>query len=126
MPSLLDPLPASIFAGFKGKLLTGEVRRYAGSDTLDAHGDPTAAAPDVWTVEGFEDEFSDFSRAQAGIPATDFKVCIFAASSVPAGFVPQEGDLVNLGRGWASLRKAATDPAIVLWTCQAFRTRAPE
>jgi hypothetical protein len=124
---LLDgDLSQSLYQGFKGRLLKGELRRYGGSDTLDSHGDPEPAPYQSWQIEGYEDDYSAFTRASAGIPDTDFKLCFFAASANPSGLVPQEGDVANLGRGWASIRKAATDPAQALWTCQSFRTELPE
>lgn len=126
MDLLSGGLAQSIYEGFKGKLLKGELRRYGGAVTLDSHGDPGPASYEAWTIEGYEDNYSAFFRSNAGIPDTDFKLCFFAASADPAGLVPQENDVANLGRGWASVRKAATDPAQALWECQSFRIKAPQ
>lgn len=121
---LLDgDIAKAIFAGFKGKLLAGEVRRESAAGGLDEHGDPVAVAVSYTAMEGFTDEYSDFYRAQLNIPDTDLKVNIFAQSA--PGFEPTKDDKVRFGSKWYQLRKIKVDPAGALWECQAFEIEAP-
>jgi hypothetical protein len=126
---LLDGLDRSIYAGFKGQLLKGQLRRLVAAESagLDAFGDPNAPVPVLYDLEGFTDEYSDFYRANAGIPDTDLKVNVFGASCAVR---PQKDDQVTFTfKGettWYQLRKIATDPARVLWVCQSFVIRPPD
>lgn len=130
MPGILEgQLASAIYAGFKGKLSRATLWRrvLAASGALDQLGDSTEATPTTWGAEGFTDNYSDAFKAAAGIPVTDLKVCLFA-KSLPAGVRPQKDDKVNLPAGssnWYQLRKADTDPATALWTCQAYACAAP-
>jgi hypothetical protein len=124
---LLDgDLQASIYAGFKGKLLTGILRKRATpqSGTLDDHGDPLELVPTDHAIEGFPDNYSALLKAQAGIPDTDLKLCIFGGS-IP-GVEPARDDIARLGTQWYKIRKAETDPATALWVCQASRIETPQ
>jgi hypothetical protein len=118
MGMLDGDLAAALYNGFKGKLLSGEIVRNVGatSSDLDAHGDPTDVGQDRWEVEGFFDNYSRFTRAQAGIPDSTIKVCVFAQSA--PGWTPQKDDLVRLGDRWARLAGGPLeiDPAGALWT----------
>jgi hypothetical protein len=127
---LLDgDLAESIYQGFKGKLLSGIFyqRIVPESGALDALGDPTDLGYTPTPCEGFTDGYSAFTRAQAGIPETDLKLCIFA-NSMP-GVVPTQGNFAvlntKLGPKWYEVRKRATDPAVALWECQAFEIPEP-
>lgn len=133
---LLDgQLAKAIYAGFKGRLLRGRLLRVeptgdSGEEgVLDALGDPIAEDPTFYGLEGFTDRYSDFIRANAGIPDSDVKVCIFAAS-LPAGVRPSKDDKVAFTRAgvesWYQLRADATDPAEALWECQAYEIEPPE
>ena len=127
MPGLLDgQLARQIYAGFRNKLQKGTLWRagIASSGGLDGYGDPIATDPQTWPMQGFTDAYNDVFRAQAGIPEGDVKVCIFA-KSLPAGIRPGKDDKAFINGQWWQLRKAATDPATALWTCQAFACGAP-
>lgn len=127
MPSLLEgQLAQAIFQGFKGKLKTGTLRRVGsgGSGGKDELGDPLATSAQTWGFEGFTDNYTAYFKAQAGIPETDLKVCIFA-KSLPAGVEPKRDDQAQIGGAWYQLRKADTDPATALWECQAYAIKAP-
>lgn len=123
-------LAQAVYDGFKGRLLKGTLRREVIGDSsgLDELGDAVAPEPVSWGAQGFTDEYSDFFKAQAGIPTTDLKVCIFA-KSLPAGVRPQKDDKVSLTQAgvttWYQVRKVMTDPATALWTCQSFVCQAP-
>ncbi len=119
-------LASAIYAGFKGKLKTGTLRKMVRSESggLDAKGDPIAAAPVTYGFEGFTDLYSAFYKAQAGIPASDLKVCIFG-KSLPAGIVPGKDDKALISGVWYQLRQVGVDPAGALYECQAFQCGAP-
>lgn len=134
---LLDgQLAQSIYDGFKGKLLSGQFYQHAVADSggLDERGDPLLSEPaDSGTAcEGFIDVYSAFTRAQAGIPETDLKVCLFG-KSMP-GVTPDRDNLfhvtgptgsIYLNR-WFQVRRSAIDPAGALWELQSFEVEAPE
>jgi len=134
--SFLDGMAGAIFAGFKGQLRKGVIRRLGpGAGGLDGHGRPQQPVPTLSPLEGFVDDYSDFTRAQAGIPAHDRRVNIFGAS-LPPGFTPRKDDMVRLDypaangaparAEWYQLReRIMTDPAKALWLCQSFETGAP-
>lgn len=126
---LLDgDLRQSIYDAFKGKLLSGEVRRKVrpSSGANDAHGDPVEVDEQIWSVEGFPDNFSRFTRAQAGIPDSTVKVCVFAQSAPSWG--PHKDDLVRLGLQWFKLGGGPLeiDPAGALWTLDGEKVEAPQ
>lgn len=121
---LLDgDIAKEVFKAFKGKLLSGELRRETSNNTLDEYGDPTDPTISYFAIEGFTDEFSEFYKAKAGIPDSDLKVNIFAQSAPT--LTPTKDDKVRFGTSWYQLRKVNTDPATALWTCQAFEIEAP-
>lgn len=115
----------AIFKGFKGKLLKGTLRRRVVDQSvgLDDRGDPIAVEPTDYTCEGFVDEYSEFFRAQTGVPDTDSKVCIFA-KSLPAGVRPIKDDLVQFNSQWWHLKTVGTDPATALWECRGSKVQA--
>lgn len=124
---LLDgDLAKSIFEAFKGRLLSGEVRREAApvSGGTDAHGDPVEHDLQTFEVEGYIDTYSRMLRAQAGIPDSAIKVCIFSQSS--PDYSPHKDDLVRLGSRWTRLiGPFSIDPAGALWEGQAEEIAAP-
>lgn len=132
---LLDSgLDRSLYASFKGKLLRGVIRRAVISPDaeLDDDGDPAVVSPIDTPIEGFPEAYSRNTMATAGIPSTDLKLNIFAASM--PGVSPQVHQQVRLDRRagvnvtsqWYEIRgPIAIDPANVLWVCQSFEIPAP-
>lgn len=120
---LTGQIAKAIFKGFKGKLLKGELRRENPTGGLDEFGDPNAVTLTFFSIEGFTDEFSDFYRAQAGIPETDLKVNIFAESS--PGLTPAKDDKVDFLGRWYQIKKVKVDPAGALYECQSFEIPPP-
>ena len=127
---LLDhDLAKAIYAGFKGKLLKGVLRKMVApvSGGQDRYGDPIGAEPALLDIEGFDEAYSAMFRAQAGIPDSDVKVNIFA-QSIP-GVTPSKDDTVKLVRAgvatWYQIRRVDRDPATALWTCQSFEIPEP-
>ena len=134
MGMLDGELASSIFDGFKGKLLTGSLRKRTvpTSGGLDRAGDPIDSASADHSFEGFIDRYSEFSHAQAGIPESDLKLCIFG-KSLAAGIAPERDNIAQItgpagsiyvGR-WYQIRKAAIDPAGALWECQSVQIPEP-
>ena len=131
MGLLTGEIANAIYDGFKGLLLSGVIRKVTvgASAALDENNDPQDTAPTLIPLEGFADEFSAFTKANAGIPDTDLKVNIFA-SSMP-GTTPEKDDLVRLDdednntSQWYQIRKVGTDPATALWVCQSFEVEEP-
>jgi hypothetical protein len=123
MALLTGDLAKAIYSGFKGKLLTGELRRETPSAAVDEYGDPLAPTISYTAIEGFTSSYSEFFRAQAGIPDTDLKVQIFAQSA--PSLVPNKDDKVLFLNQWYQVRKVKKDPATALWTCQSFAIEPP-
>jgi len=120
MAGLLDQIAKDVYAGFKGKLLKGTLRRVAADSAagLDKLGDPRDTLPTEWPCQGFVDSYSDRFRPKDGISSTDAKVCIFARS-LPAGVRPLKDDIVEMPAGTAYQLgdDIKTDPATALWEC---------
>lgn len=124
---LLDgDLAESIYAGFKGRLIAGALRRILipESGALDRLGDAIDVAPEDLPIEGFTEHYSAAFRAKAGIPQTDLNVCFFAATI--SGIRPLPDWQARLGSKWYQLRAVDTDPATALWTCQSFEIPPPQ
>jgi hypothetical protein len=125
--ALLDGAIADkVFAAFKGKLHTAILLKagIAESGGLDANGDPIDISNTQYACEGFDSRYSEFYRAQAGIPDGDLKACIFA-KSLAAGIEPEKDDRVRIAIKWYQIRRVARDPATALWVCQSFPIAAP-
>lgn len=125
---LLDgQIAAAIYAGFKGKLLKGQLRRVTVSESggLDDLGDPLARSISYFPFEGFDDGYDAAYMARAGIPIGDSKVSAFAKS---LGTRPQKDDKLELPKGsgtWYQVRKVDSDPATALWVCQSYSIPPP-
>lgn len=120
---LLDgDIAKAIFAGFKGRLLKGTLRKETTSG-VDEYGDALVSTPVTYSIEGFTDEYTAFYKAQAGIPDTDLKACFFAESA--PGVTPGKDDKIKFRSTWYQVREVDTDPATALWICRAFVIPAP-
>ncbi len=127
-------MAASIYAGFKDKLRSGLIRRLGEGTGLDGHGRPIDPVPIDIAFQGFVDDYSPFTRAQAGIPETSLRLNIFGASL--GGQRPMIGDLARVDfpaangqparSEWYKLQeRLVTDPAAALWQCEAQAVKAP-
>lgn len=124
-------IASSIYAGFKGKLLSGLIRQRAVPDSgaLDDRGDPIDIATTETMLEGFYEDYDASYLARSGLPQDSVKVNIFAKSCPDV--TPGRDDLVKLTRAgvehWFQLRRVRTDPAVALWECiDAFAIPEPE
>lgn len=133
MAGILDgSLAQSIYDAFTGQLLTGTywTRSVPESGGQDELGDPTAVADTPYSFEGFVDLYSAVTRAQAGIPDTDLKLCIFAKSldvePVRDGIAKITGPVGSIYVGkFYQVREKAIDPAGALWELQSFEIKDP-
>lgn len=119
MASFLEKqLSKAIAKGLKGKLLVGTLQRQTAT-TLNSFGDPVPATPQSFRVEGFPDEYSDYYRAQVGIPEGAVKLIIIAGNSAT---FPLKEDIVTFpGFPDFKIQKTKIDPAKAAYECQAFR-----
>ena len=127
MGLLSGQLAKAVYAGFKGKLSKGQLRRAvsAPSGGLDGYGDPISLDDQLFPFEGFDDGYDAAYAKTAGIPESDTKVNIFAASLATR---PTKDDKVEipLGSGsWFQVRRVSSDPATALWVCQSYQCKAP-
>jgi hypothetical protein len=123
MPGILEGQMANaIYAGFKGKLLTGTLVRHSPSDLeLDLFGDPVSLTGTSFSCEGFVEKFSEYYRAVTGVPDTDVKVMIFAKS---ISTEPTTDDIVVFRDIQYQIRKILEiDPAIATYTLQCFEIK---
>jgi hypothetical protein len=122
MASLLESqLRKAIAKGFKGKLLKGTLWR-SGATTVNTLGDDVPATPQTFSFEGFREDYSQFYRAQTGIPDTDCKVVIIAGLCATT---PSKDDKLQLRGQWFQIRRVRGDPAGATHECQCFETGAP-
>jgi hypothetical protein len=126
VPGLLDGYIAkAVYAGFKGRLSPGLLRRSVAT-SLDDLGDPVSPTTADYDCQGFVDDYSAVVRAKAGIPVTDVKVCIFGQSLAGGSVRPTKDDVVRMPTRagvvtWHQLReRIEVDPAGALYECQAF------
>lgn len=108
-------LASAIFAGFKGKLLKGTLRREVNAESagLNDLGDPIAMSPITFKCEGYVDSKTDRFLKTAGIPHLDATVYVFAKSLVPAT-EPQKRDQVLMGGQWYDVHAIQNDPATAM------------
>lgn len=118
MASFLEgQLRNAIAKGFKGKLRVGTLTRMIPGG-LDEYGDIIPATPQNFRVEGFVDTYSDFYRAQAGIPQNDVKIVLIAGNSATE---PKKEDEISFaGYPTYQVREIKTDPAFATWELQSF------
>lgn len=117
MASFLEgQLRNAIAKGFRGKLRVGTLTRMI-PGSVDEYGDPVST-PTEFRVEGFVDTYSDFYRAQAGIPQNDVKIVLIAGNSATE---PKKEDEISFaGYPTYQVREIKTDPAFATWELQSF------
>jgi hypothetical protein len=88
----------------------------AGSATVDAYGGTTPGATTDATGRGFIEDYTATARQMGGIPITDRKITIFAASMSAS---PEVGDTVTAESADYQIITVQRDPAAATWVCQA-------
>lgn len=117
MASPLDAIRKAVATGFKGKLRKGRLYRTTAS-AVNALGDAIESAPTILPFDGVIDNYSEFTRASAGIPVTDVRLIIIAGSLATT---PQMDDVVSIDGRWLKLGvRIDADPARASYSCQAF------
>jgi hypothetical protein len=86
-----------------------------GAATVDAYGGYTQATTDT-TGRGFIEDYTATARQMGGIPITDRKVTLFAAS---LSADPAVGDTVTAEGADYEIITVQRDPAAATWVCQA-------
>jgi hypothetical protein len=115
--SILDDLPALIGDALGSTFRDGSIS-VPGAQTSDGQGGYTTAAATVSTCKLLVEDFSDFRRASAGIPANDRKIIILASTISPA-VVPVVGWTVTAeSRDWQIIA-VVRDPAAATYELQA-------
>jgi len=114
--TLFDTIAKQIYAGFKGKLLTGTLSRSEGSGA-DEYGDPTSVVTTEYSCQGFIEDYSLYYRASAGIPDGDVRITLFAQS---LAVTPTKDDKITMRDQQYQVRQVRSDPAQATWELQAF------
>lgn len=123
MTSLLTgQLASAIYAGFKGKLLKGQLYRVGSDSGLDSDGYPISPVGVLYSCEGFTDVIKDTFKGNTD--STMVLVCIFA-KSLPSAYAPLKDDLAFFKGNWYQFVDDSTDPATALWSCRAFLAKKP-
>lgn len=121
MASILEAIPKAIADGFRGKLLKGTLIKVNTTGRDPTNGDPVTTTAS-YPVQGFRDVYSQFYRAQAGIPDEDVRITLIAGL---CGAEPAIGDKVTIAGGTWEVRKiGGVDPAGATFDLQCFAVKA--
>ena len=129
MAGILDKIATDLFAGFKGKLHKGTLKRVASDPAagLNEFGDPQDRVTTTWGCEGFVDNSSRGFKGVDQVPEHAVTVCIFGRSLVNGSVRPELDDMVQFPKGtgpWYQIKAPArTDPANALWECGAIEVQ---
>lgn len=123
---LESQIKKQVASAFKGKLLTGTLRRVSAA-AVDSYGDPVPAAATTYAFDGVRESYSARYRAQAGIPAEDVQFLVLLGSVKPAT-APLQGDQIKLSNtDWHQVREIPeVDPAGATAKLQCFVIASPE
>lgn len=112
-------------SAFRGKLLSGTLRRLAVS-SLDSNGDLVPGSATEYRFEGIRDSYSAAYRGLAGIPAEDVQFLVLLGSVSPSA-TPRQGDQIKLSNtGWHQIRGIPeVDPAGATAKCQCYAIEDP-
>lgn len=127
---LPSALKQTIAKAFKGRLLTGTLRREAVA-SVNSHGDPVVGTITSFTFEGIRESFSARYKAQSGIPADDVSILVLQGSLKPATTITMDdqGAFIFMGTPWNKWHKIRVvleiDPAGATARLQCFEVAAP-
>ena len=121
---LESQIKKQVASAFRGKLLSGTLRRETAT-ALDERGDPVVTAA-TYSFEGIRESYSEYYRAQAGIPEEDVAILVLLGSTSPA-VVPTQGDKIKLSNtGWHQVRGIPEiDPAGATAKCRCYLIEDP-
>lgn len=124
---LAGSLSKQLAKGFKGRLLSGTVRRY--TFTRDTKGNPEPTGKTDYTfASGIREDFDARWRTQAGIPDTDVGILILLGS---ISITPGQNDDIMFNSGpyagaWYHVRQVLSiDPAGASVRLQAYQIAEP-
>lgn len=120
MGALLESgIKKAVASAFKGRLLTGTLRR-ASAASLNSLGDPIAGPASTYTFDGIRDSFNAVYAAGAGIPVTDVRILVILGSGTLT-VEPRKDDDVKIDGRWYRVREVREiDPAGATATLQAY------
>jgi hypothetical protein len=123
MASLLESaIRDQVATAFRGKLLTGTLRR-VGATSVDDHGDRVPGTATPFSFEGIRDTFNAVYAANAGIPASAIRILIIAGS---LSTDPRRGDQVLIRSQWHEVIEILErDPANATHVLQCFEIEDP-
>jgi hypothetical protein len=123
MASLLESaIRDQVATAFRGKLLTGTLRR-VGATSVDDHGDRVPGTATTFSFEGIRDTFNAVYAANAGIPASAIRILIIAGS---LSTDPRRGDQVLIRSQWHEVIEILErDPANATHVLQCFEIEDP-
>lgn len=87
----------------------------AGAASVDAYGAYTQSTSST-TGRGFIEDYTAAARQMGGIPITDRKITLFAAS---LSVTPEVGDTLTAESADYQIISIERDPAAATWVCQA-------
>lgn len=115
--SILDELP-EVIADALDDVFRPATLNVPGGRVSDNQGGWTNTEPQYHPCKALVDDYSDFRRASAGIPANYRKIILLAAS-LQASVEPAVGLTINAeGRDW-QIVAVSRDPAGATWELQA-------
>jgi hypothetical protein len=118
----LDGLRADITAALDGTLRDGTL--YRRGEATDPYGNPVPGEfEQVSTFEGLRANYDAAWAAQAGIPRTDARIEMLAASLSTA---PMQDDALTIEGGWWLIIEVELDPAGAWFACECRATSAIE
>lgn len=118
MGLLTGDIKKAIANGFRGKLLNGTLTKVNTTGRNPANGDPITTSVS-YPVQGFRDVYTQFYRAQAGIPDEDVRITLIAGL---CGAEPNIGDKITMsGAVWQVRKIGGIDPAGATFDLQCFQ-----
>lgn len=114
--SILDDLPSEI-AEALDDVFRSATLKIPGEGTGDGQGGTITGDPTTYSCRALVDDFSDFRRSALGIPGTDRRIILLAAT-LPSGVRPAVGHAITAeGRDW-SIVAVTRDPAAATYEIQ--------
>lgn len=114
--SILDDLPDVIAEALDDVFRLG-VLKVPGEPTSDGQGGWIPGSPISYSCMALVDDFSDFRRNALGIPGSDRKIIVLAAT-LPSGVAPAVGHTITAeGRDW-HIVGVSRDPAAATYELQ--------
>lgn len=115
---ILDRLPAIVNGALGTLVFSDGVLLVPSTPTSDGQGGTTPGTPVSKACKVLVDDYSDYRRQALGIPASDRKIIVLAASIADAAIPAPGYTITAAGRDW-SVVAVARDPAAATYELQA-------